>query len=202
MCGRPAQLLRFHHDGKGLFDPRPFDQQRHSLRQVGGDDVFGHVPESADGLPGDFQDFVVGLEARLPGSAACCHAADNRRALLHAAEIGNDGEDHGENQVHDYARRNDGHPLGNVLRKIAAGIEEGMAVFASRPFGGGSFARIVRRLFACGGAGRLGLGAGRLGLGAGRLQAGPFHFFAKLGGIVFLAEHLHVAAQGQDADAV
>ena len=124
----------------------------------------------------DLHKRVAGLQVGPPRRLARINGRDSASQIFHTQGVRHGGHQEGEDHVHDHAGRNDRHPLRHALWPCSC---------ADRAF-------VSRR------------GRGRSAAGA---RPPPWSVVAlalprRAGRIVVLAEHLDVAAQRQDADAV
>ena len=148
------------------------DRERDPLRKVAERHLLLELLEHRHRLSADGDDLVAGPQPGPPGGAAGAHRRGPGGHLANAQAEGERGHEDREDHVHDHAGRDDRHPLRHRLRRVTARIPGRMRI-------GGRFGREITR----GRAGPVRLGAGRAG-------------------IVVLPEHLHVAPQGERADAV
>ncbi len=139
------------------------------------DHFLPHILEPRIFNVADFDNVIAGPHVVVPGGLAGGDVTDQAPGVGGPDAKGDGGEQEGEDEVHHHAGRDDRHPFGDGLRHIAAWIED--KIF---------FDRLDR-----------GVAAARF-----RLLVGFPHHFCLAPGIVILAQHFHIASQGDDPDPV
>ncbi len=192
----PTRAVGLHHDGKRFFHPWPAHQHGHAFVDidVAQRDGRDQIAELHHLLAGNLQNLVARAKIGLPSGIAWNHLANHARGLLDPQAKCHHRRQKGEDDVHNHPRRDDGHALGHALGEKTAGIVErgigdwglGISGWGLGARGWGLGVRLVLAAFTAGP----------------RAPLRPLHFFLQPGRVVLLAEHLHVPAQRQDADAV